>query len=586
MRVRFDAIALHVTVIEMNARLAGGKIRRIQQLAPDLLAFTVFRPRTSQDGADFTGPEARFLICLGSSAPRIHLAEREYGTADTPNSFCMLLRKHLEGARIATIRTLGLERLVRIDLLPHPEREAGALVVTLIPNRRQLVLLDPSDRVMGEMRHQLRKGEAFSPPVTGLPHALELPGAEMVEALRALERDGAASPARAAEPLARAMPRVAFGLGVVAAREIAVRAGAEAGESFDETCAAPLAKAWDGFWRQVREGPRAPLALDVEGDERLLLPFPYVSLEGTVSAQGTMSLVVESAFTEEGGQAGLEVLRGLLLAGISRARDRVVRRAAAQERDLEKAEQFEQWRQYGDLLTANMYRVPHRATEITLEDYMHDGALVRIPLDPDKSASENAQAYYERYRKSKRGVDAIADVITRSQHDIAYLDSLASSVETAVERDELREIEAQMMAEGLLSGTPRKRPRSLAAKPRRYEKGGYDILVGRNPRQNELLTLRMARPEDWWLHARQIPGAHVVIRGKGGEAVPPDDVIRAAARLAAGFSRAASAGRVAVDYTRVKHVKKPPGTPAGYVTYSREQTVDVAPGIDLEEAAQ
>lgn len=578
-KVRFDAVSLCVTAAELSRRLSGGKIRRIQQLGPDLYLFTVFRPRGLDAEETFQGPEVRFIVCLSAASPRIHIAERDYGTADTPTSFCMLLRKHLEGARIASVRTDGLERLVRIDFMPYPDLEAGALAIYLVPNMRTLVLLDGENRVMGEMRHKMRKGTPFEPPTPSRPPAVDLRGGDLVTTL---EGEVARDEMLAAMALEKVLPRMAFGLGTVQGREIAVRAGLTPTAPFDASDGPALAAAWDSFWRQVREGPFAPRAVDRD-DERVLLPFPFRSQESDkVTRYPTMSRMLEESNAESLGQAGLDALRSTLADAIARHRDKVVRRATAQERDLEKAEKFEQWRIHGDLLIANLYRVPARAASIDLEDYTRDGGpIVRIPLDPDLSPSENARAYYDRYRKAKRGVDAIAEVIERSRAEVEYLDALASAVETAPERDDLREIETQMMAQKLLAGVPRKRPRTASAKPRRFMVDGWDILVGRNPHQNETLSMKMARPEDWWLHARQIPGAHVVIRSQGAQP-PPDAVLLAAARLAAGFSRGASSGRVPVDYTRIRHVKKPPGTPAGYVTYSREQTIDVVPAIDIE----
>lgn len=576
MKLRSDAVTLHVTATELAERLRGGVLRRIQQLGPELFIFTVFRPRGEDGEGAREDPEVRFIVSLTASSPRIHLAERAYGTAEVPTSFCMLLRKHLEGARIASVSTEGLERLVRISFLAHPEREASALIIFLVPNRRSLILLDGAQRVMGDMRHKLRKGTSFEVPVPARPSALELSGSAVVAALQDLCAEGAET-----LTLERALTRVAFGPGLLQGREIAVRAGLSPTAPFDASKGLALAVAWDGFWRQVREGPFAPRAIDVD-EERRLLPFPFRSQDkGEVVRYPTMSRMLEDACADTAGQAGLDTLRATLTDAVVRQRDKVARRAEAQERDLEKAEQFDRWRVYGDLLTANLYRVPARAPAVELEDYTRDGApLVRIALDPERSPSENAQAYYERYRKAKRGVEAIAEVVERSRREIEHLDAMASAIETALERDDLREIETQMMAQQWIAGAPRRRPRTAAAKPRRYEIDGWDILVGRNPQQNDMLTMRMAGPEDWWLHARQIPGAHVIIRTQGGQR-PPDAVLVAAARLAAGFSRGASAGRVPVDFTRVRYVKKPPGTPAGYVTYSREQTIDVAPATEV-----
>lgn len=596
MKVRFDAVAMYATIGEMERRLRGGKIRRIQQLASHLYLFTVFRPRGLHpedspplgwgtrplSAGSFEGPEVRFIVSLAAGSARIHLAERAYGTAETPTSFCMLLRKHVEGARIASVRTEGLERVALLDFMVRgqeqatgAELEAGALVAHLLPTGRTLVLLDRTRRVMGEMRHKMRKGTPWELASPAMPHATDLSGAEVVRALEALQEP---------LPVERALTRVCFGIGTVHGREIAVRAGLSPREPFEPPAGAALAAAWDAFWERIREGRLEPTAVALSDEQQLLLPFPFESQAGRPSrSYSSMSRMVEDAFADAVGQAGLEELRTSLLDGLRRQRERAMRRVAAQEDDLRRAGQADTWKLYGDLLTANIHRIPARARSIAVEDYTRDDAPeVEIALDPDLSPQENARACYDRYKKAKRGLDAIAEAIERSRQDVEYLDSLHASVETARERDDLREIEAQMQAQRMLpGGMAKKRPKGPAARPRRFHLDGWDILVGRNPQQNELLTMKQARPEDWWLHARQIPGAHVVLRGPGGPGAPPDEVLLAGARLAAGFSRAAGDTRVPVDWTRVRYVKKPPGTPAGYVTYSREQTLLVEPATDL-----
>ncbi len=643
---------MYATVREMARALVGGKIRRIVQLGPDQLLFTVFRgaARTVTDGeatdtgvdasAPDDGPEMRFLVSVEPRSPRLHLARDPYGSAETPSAFCMQLRKHLEGARITAVQTAGLERVTVFDLTrggrpgtaDQPTRTR--LVVQLLPTSRTVLLLDhvpvvpvvplrdagepclsAAERatslsgelglVLGDMRHHARKGTPFRVEPSPLPHAIDLRGDDVVCALSVLP-----------EPVAleRALTHVAFGLAMLHAREIATRAGLDPrrplpvpgpGEKTDG--AAPhgpslaLALAWDAFWRRLREGLLSPQLVRRPDGGLLVLPFPFRSIASSAghppsvdaapnpveeatpdpahpAHRADMSRLLERAHAEASGQAGLADLRHLLASTLDRQHARVRRRLEAQQNDLETTTHADVWRHRGDLLTASLHAISPRAKSVRVVDYsQEDAPEIDIALDADLSAGENAQACYARYKRLKRGREAIGAAVERTLREIEWLDGMLAAVETAVERDDLREIEHEMHEARLLAGPPpRRSSRGAASSPRRYEIDGHDVRVGRNPRQNDALTLHTARPDDFWLHARQIPGAHVIVRSTGA-APPPEHVLRAAAQLAATFSRAANDTRVAVDCTRVRYVKKPPNTPAGYVTYTHERTIIVSP---------
>lgn len=581
---RFDAVLAYASAHELDARLVGDRLRRVRQLSSDVYLFT------------FWGQGERdVIVSLASGSARIHLVDGDYGHADTPSAFCMLLRKHLEGMRLARVATPSLERVVLLDFSsPHvPDRR---LVVELLPSLRSLVLLDENGATIGDLRRMRRKGEPWrllatpaeiaaaraespSPPPRGKsapapskatppeaappdrPSALEISGPDLVARLQA-----GSGPEET--DLARLVVRATFGIGTSYARRIIRDAGMDAEAGLSALRADPeapdrLAAAWDAFWRPLAAG----------------------DLESLRGAHASIGARLEEAFASGSDEATLGEERDRLATGVERHRERVLRRIEAQESDLREARDADKWRHWGDLLMAHLYRVKPRATSVVVEDYEQpDAPSVEIPLDADLSGPENAQRLYARYKKSRRGEEAIQEALGRSRLELDYWENLLAAIRTARDRDELRELALDLAAhkrrrtEG---GTRKKRPRTPAARPRRYRAEGWEVLVGRNPRQNETLTMKQAAAEDWWLHARQIPGAHVILRRTGGgRAEPPDALLEAAARLAACFSGAAADTRVPIDYTRVRYVKKPPATPPGYVTYSHEKTVTVEPDLD------
>ncbi len=411
-----------------------------------------------------------------------------------------------------------------------------------------------------------RRGEPYALAEPPRPDALDLSGSDLVARLDA------------GEPLARAIPRACFGIGRLYAAEIAAMAGLDPEAPVDATRS--LEDAWDAFWHRLRGGPLEPTL----AAERLL-PWPFRSVPPDgAQTFASVGALLEAAFGSGRDEAALEGERNALLDAVRRHRERAARRLQRQEGDLAEARDRGRWRHLGDLLMANLHRVPARAERVVVEDF-ESGSPIEVALYADRTPQENAQAYYERYKKAKRGETAIAAAIERTKEDLAFIASLEAAARTAENREDLKEIAAEARAEdpAAAARAPRTaKAKGPASRPRRYRVDGWDILVGRNPRQNETLACKTARPEDLWLHARQIPGAHVVVRRGSAGGDLPDRELLAAAVLAARYSAAAGDTRAAVDYTAARHVRKPPGTPAGFVTYSREKTVTVSPAAALE----
>ncbi|HHV54007.1 MAG TPA: fibronectin/fibrinogen-binding protein [Firmicutes bacterium] len=296
----------------------------------------------------------------------------------------------------------------------------------------------------------------------------------------------------------------------------------------------------------------------------------------------------------------LEERRRELTRLVKAERSRVEKRRQHQLEELAGAQEAERWRRFGELILSQLSAVPRGAGEVELQDYYAQPvATIKVPLDPQLSAQENAARYFHRYARARRTQKAAAAHLARTEQEAEYLDGVLAELEWAESEADLDEIEAELREAGLLpsaargKGCHRAGARAHAAVDpgpktafRRYVTAdGLEILVGRNNRQNERLTFHVARPRDLWFHAQKLPGAHVVLRTAhlSDPAAIPEGSLLAAARLAGFFSRGAGAPRVPVDYTERRFVRKPPGTPPGYVTYRNFQTIDVVPGIAAQE---
>ena len=243
---------------------------------------------------------------------------------------------------------------------------------------------------------------------------------------------------------------------------------------------------------------------------------------------------------------------------------------------LKDASKREKYRIYGELLTANLYRIKYGDTEITVDNYYSEtGEQVTIPLEENLTPAKNAQKYYTRYNKAKTSEEQALIQKDKTEKELLYLESVADEILRAESTAEIAEIKEELRDTGYIAkdNNP-KRKKETVSKPMEFEIKGYKVFVGRNNRQNDYLTLKMSRSQDIWLHTKNIPGSHVIIQKKEGEEIP-DEIILEAAILAASNSKAKNSSKVPVDYTVVKNVKKPSGAKPGMVIYDHYNTIYV-----------
>lgn len=575
-----DAIFLQAVVEELRGQLPGLRIDKIQQPARDQVVL-LFRGR-------------RLLLNAGAGAPRLQLTETLRENPAEPPMFCMLLRKHLSGARVTEVVQPPLERLVRLELDAADELgRAGrrTLVLEAMGRRSNLILLDGEGRIIDALRRvdaelsaarQVLPGLYYQPPAS----VGRLPFLEETEA--GFREKFAAAPAE--HKLDAFLLDSYFGLSPLLARELAFQAAGDVdGRIFQLRGPEPLWTALDQLCQRVRENRFAPVCLLREGKPMDFACVPVAQYGSAAEAvpYDSPSALLDDFYAvrerqERARQRGADLLRTA-----STARDRLRRKLALQEKEYAGTQDRDRLRVCGDLITANLYRMERGAARLDCENYYEDNAPVSIPLDPLLTPQQNAAKYYKRYTKARTAEKYLREQMALARRDLEYIESVLAEIQQAETEQDFLDIRGELRDAGFLKkqGTGKKGKKERSAAPREFRtSGGLRVLVGRNNRQNDQLTLKTADRRDLWLHTQKIHGSHVILR-TGGQPPAEADVLEAA-MLAAWFSQARDSANVPVDYTEVRFVKKPAGGRPGMVVYTTCHTVNVTPDGELVKGLQ
>ena len=568
-----DAICLQGVVGELAPQLTGSRIEKIQQPARDQIILLLRGSR-------------RLFLNAGANQPRIHLTEQLRDNPSQPPMFCMLLRKHLSGGIIESIRQEPLERVVTLTVLASDEmgeRGRFTLVWEGMPRRANLILCDRDGRIIDCLRRVDLEAEQDRQVLPGLFYRLPT-RQDKRSPLSVTEEDFAALLGRAAPdaPLDGWLLDTFTAISPLVARELTVRACGSTDAHVSQGNAL-----WDVFshWqRAVNENTFTPTLIKRNGS---LADFTY----GPVTQYGTYAEteVYDSFshllddFYEKREQAERVKQKGRdLLKTATTARDRVRRKLAAQEKEMAACLDRDHLRICGELITANLYRMERGQSRLTAQNYYDENcADVDIPLDVRLSPQENAARYFKQYAKAKTAEKYLTAQLQRGREELQYLESVLQELAQAESEQDFNDIRTELTDGGYLRGRGKKQPGfQRASKPREFRSSaGLRILVGRNNRQNDRLTTKDADKRDIWLHTQKIHGSHVILCTGGAE--PDEQSLMEAASLAAYFSQAQGSTKVPVDYTPVKYVKKPAGAKPGMVVYTTYQTLLADPDEEL-----
>ena len=567
-----DAVCLQAVVAELAPQITGSRIEKIQQPARDQVVLLLRGNR-------------RLLLSAGGGQPRLHLTELPRDNPAQPPMFCMLLRKYLSGGIIESIQQAPLERVVTLTVSAADElgeRSQFSLILEAVARRANLILADKDGHIIDCLRRIDFEMNPDRQVLPGLFYHLPTPP-DKVSPFTVTEEEFAALAAAAGEgaPADQWLVRAVNGLSPLVARELTFRACG----STDAPVTGHTAALWSAFaaWRDtVNEKHFTPAMLKRSG---VPMDFTYlhVGQYGGAAAEETytsFSRLLDD-FYEKREQAERVKQKGQdLVKTASNGAARLRRKIAAQEQELAESKNRDKWRVYGELITANLYRMERGMSRLTAQNYYDpDCADVDIPLDVRLSPQENAAKYFKKYTKAKTAEKYITAQLEKARVELTYLESVLQELTLAESEQDFNDIRAELTDGGYLRAKGRKQPQR-PSKPREFRStAGLRILVGRNNRQNDRLTAKDAEKWDIWLHTQRIHGSHVILCTGGAQ--PDEQSIAEAASLAAYFSQAQDGTKVPVDYAPVKFVKKPTGSPPGFVNYTNYKTILADPSEEL-----
>ena len=553
----FDGIVTRAMARELEELLVMGKIDKIYQPAKDEILLHIH----TKSG------NLRLYASSSSLGPRVNLTKRTLPNPAVPYSFCMLLRKHLSGGRITSVVQKDAERIIEIYLETIGElgfTESKKLVFEIMGKHSNIILvntetgniIDSIKRVSIDTSRvrQVLPGMRYEYP----PSQDKVPFDKVMDDMP----DACAS----GDP--KAILASVGGISPAVAREIASKPPEKLTSFFAEID--PAVKAHRGI-----------LYLDDSGTPAEYHVLPLSEFEDSCEKRyfDSLSDCVDAYFQ---GRTSTNLIRQRSN-DLTRTVSALIDKARLKEQrlleDIKTAEDSEHLRLYGELITANIHTIPSGASSADLVNY-YDGETVTVPLDPRFTAAKNAQIYFKKYGKSRTAVKEKQVFLEETRADEEYLESVLTYLENLDRPEDIEQIRNELVETGYIrkrktKGAP---PRRFKASPLSFRSpSGYEILVGKNNRENDELTLRIADKQDTWLHTKDIPGSHVIIRNGGRELTAED--IYCAASIAAWHSKARSSGQVPVDYVRVKNVKKPAGAKPGMVIFTGNRTVYVDPAL-------
>ena len=561
-----DGLTLHLIVEEMKEPLLGCKIDKVHQPQPDTIVLSLRAP----------GRNPKLLISAGAFDSRIHLTDQKYTNPPSPPMFCMFLRKHLTGAKIVDVEQLGLERIVRISLEARDELglpRTITLVAELMGKYSNVILLSEQGVIMDSMRHVSSAQSRVRSVLPGLVYE-EPPSSKLNPFTISRPTLAEMLGKRGRTKIKSYLSQFLQGISGPTADEILWRYMPEGYEEHPHE-AEKMADVIRAFFYELAS-PRPTLYLR-GGIPFFFAPVPFHSVAAESSESFESANEMTDAF----------YFRLRMIESISRKRDTLSRLTQKhieklsqtlqkQLESLEQSKKAENHKMLGDIITANIYRISRGQRTFVAQDYV-TGADIAVELDSRLSPAANAQQHYKRYNKLKAGLDITARRMAETQNELTFLESVLVSLDACETMDELLEVEYELGRAGYAprsKETPQKSTQ-MPSQPHRFiSSEGYVILAGKNNRQNDLLTIKTAEPDDIWLHTKDIPGAHVLITGVKGQL--PEATLLEAASIAAYLSKAKNGGKVAVDYAPRKNVRKPNGARPGMVIYENYKTILVS----------
>ncbi|MGX6442005.1 Rqc2 family fibronectin-binding protein [Neobacillus sp. K501] len=561
----FDGLFTKAMADELSRSLKGGRINKVHQPYKNEVILTIRA----------NGANQKLLLSAHPSYARVQLTNEAYDNPSEPPMFCMLLRKHIEGYILEDIYQVDNDRMIIFEI--KGRNEIGdisykQLIIEIMGRHSNIVLVDKTrNMILDSIKHVSFAINSHRAVLPGQPYVAP-PEQNKANPFLATEEDVLRKVDFNSGKLDRQLVEQFSGTSPLFAKEVIFQSGLANRTTLPST--------FISLMKRVGRGDITPSIIDADGKEFFYL-FPLEHLKGHAKTFENLSVMLDryyfgKAERDRVKQQGNDIER--LIINEKEKNEKKIEKLQVTLKEAARAEQFQR---YGELLTANLYAAKKGMTEIEVLDYYDElGATIVITLDPRRNPAENAQKYFARYQKAKNALTIVEEQIQIARAEADYFENLQQQIHTASPKD-IQEIREELVEGGYIRDRQKRNSKKINnAKPvlDHYQSSdGVEIIVGKNNKQNDYLTNKLAARDEIWLHTKDIPGSHVVIRSKE----PSDMTIHEAASLAAYYSKARNSSSVPVDYTRVRFVKKPSGAKPGFVIYDNQQTVYVTPDEEI-----
>lgn len=577
----FDGIVIANLVKDLNDKIVSGRISKIAQPEKDELLLTIKGNREN----------FRLLISANASLPLLYFTETNKPSPLTAPNFCMLLRKHIANGRIVSVSQPGLERIVRIEIEHLDEMgdlKRKFLIVELMGKHSNIIFCDDENKILDSIKHISAQVSSVREVLPGreyfIPHA-----GEKKNPLTITEEEFKELIGKTPQNLSKALYTDLTGLSPTVSAELCHLASLDgdiSAKDFSDSELTHLYHAFTWIMDDVRQGnftpniiyqkekpvefASIPLSMFSGGDYRSV-SFPSISalLERYYAERNTVSRIHQKSTD----------LRKILTNSLERS----YKKRDLQQKQRKDTEKREKFRIYGELLNTYGYGIQEGEKSFRCLNY-YNNTEITIPLDPTLSAQENAVRYFDKYNKQKRTFEATSRQLEQTEAEIEHLESISTFLDIARKEEDLAQIKEELTEYGYIKRhfSGGKKQKKAVSRPFHYlSSDGFHIYVGKNNYQNEELTFKLASGNDWWFHAKGIPGSHIIVKTEGKEL--PDRVFEEAGALAAYYSRGRGQDKVEIDYIQKKNLKKVPGAAPGFVVYHTNYSLVAAPEIPVKE---
>ena len=570
-----DGIVISNLVYELNNVLLNARISKIAQPETDELLFTCKGPNGNH----------RVAISASASLPFVYLTQENKPSPLTAPTFCMVLRKHIANGKILRIYQPGMERIIHFEI--EHLNELGdlckkTLIVELMGKHSNIIFCNEDGTIIDSIKRISSATSSVREVLPGREYFIPTTQGEKANPLEISREDVAALLKDKPVSVSKAIYTSFTGISPLVANEIAYRAGFDgdaAVASLTEAELLHLANHFIWFMEDISEHKYVPNIVR-NGKE----PIDYSSVSLTmyenydVAEFSSISEVLENYYAEKNVYSRIRQKSVDLRKIVSTALERNVKKYDLQLKQQKDAEKKEKYKLYGELLQAYGYGIEAGAKFAEVENYYDNNTLIKIPLDETLSALDNSKKYFEKYGKLKRTTEALEILILETKAQIDHLESIQNALEIATSSDDLVQIKEELAEFGFIKKNRGTKKEKTKSKPFHYRSAsGYDIYVGKNNYQNDELSFKVATGNDWWFHAKGMPGSHVIVKANNEEL--PDSVFEEAGRLAGFYSKGRENEKIEIDYLQKKNLKKPSGAAPGFVVYYTNYSLVIEPDI-------